>query len=86
MAGGVYTEMYNTLMTWLASQPPHKWMIEKVQNRLDMQNTYMSFSSVKNMEIWLKEMANRESAVTSGDLSFEGGIPSTVVGNGVYDA
>ena len=82
---GYYNDTLNTVKAWMATRKGHDWVLERVQNRLDMQNTYTNFGSLTRWIDWLEDMAARERAEGDGTLDNPFEVPSSIAGAGCYD-
>jgi len=80
-----YQNLLATVQAWLADSRPETWIVQKVQNRLDMQNVHVSIGSLTFLLTWLEQMAAKEKLESSGGVVSKNAISSSIAGRGTYD-
>lgn len=80
-----YQNLLAKVQAWYTDARPESWIIQKVQNRLDMQNVHVSIGSMTYLLTWLESMAAKEKLEASGDVVNKNAISSSIAGRGTYD-
>ncbi|MHA1790285.1 MAG: hypothetical protein ACTSXT_13815 [Candidatus Helarchaeota archaeon] len=80
----MWKEVYDNVKQMLAERKPERYILSTIQNRMDMQNTYMDLRSLTHFLRFLEQKVGEEEAIASGETSGEGGLFSSIGGIGGY--
>lgn len=78
----MWIELYNKVKTWMLEKKPEQWIISKVQNSREMENSYVDLRSLTHLLNFLEKKASEELAIQEGTIDYEGELFVSIGGTG----